>query len=211
MTTVTDHALPSRFDSKLLERFQGRLRSLSRRRVMGPEPRAAVLVPLCHVNGVPSVLFTKRTETVSTHKGQVSFPGGRTDPTDVDAVDTALRELEEEVGLTRNTVRVLGPFHEAMSITKVAVTPVVAFVGDIHVEELRLSADEIDVAFTLALSQLVDPAHRRSQALGTLRAPLFSAGPHPVWGLTAWIMDEVLRDVFELELPSVSAGLLDIK
>jgi nudix motif 8 len=204
-----DSMLPARFDRAQLETFEERLRRLSRRRVKEAGSRAAVLVPLCHVDGVPSVLFTKRTETVSTHKGQVSFPGGRTDPDDTDAVDTALRELEEEVGLPRSGVQVLGPFHEAFSITKVAVTPVVGFVGDIDVDRLRLSAAEIDVAFTLSLEQLIDPQHRRSQTLGRHRAPLFSAGPHPVWGLTAWIMDEVLKDVFALDLPPVSAGLLD--
>ncbi len=204
-----DSMLPARFDRAQLETFEERLRRLSRRRVKEAGARAAVLVPLCHVDGVPSVLFTKRTETVSTHKGQVSFPGGRTDPDDTDAVDTALRELEEEVGLPRSGVQVLGPFHEAFSITKVAVTPVVGFVGDIDVDRLRLSAAEIDVAFTLSLEQLIDPQHRRSQTLGRHRAPLFSAGPHPVWGLTAWIMDEVLKDVFALDLPPVSAGLLD--
>lgn len=209
MTTLMDSMLPARFDRAQLETFEERLRRLSRRRVKEAGSRAAVLVPLCHVDGVPSVLFTKRTETVSTHKGQVSFPGGRTDPDDTDAVDTALRELEEEVGLPRSGVQVLGPFHEAFSITKVAVTPVVGFVGDIDVDRLRLSAAEIDVAFTLSLEQLIDPQHRRSQTLGRHRAPLFSAGPHPVWGLTAWIMDEVLKDVFALDLPPVSAGLLD--
>ncbi len=195
-----DSMLPARFDRAQLETFEERLRRLSRRRVKEAGSRAAVLVPLCHVDGVPSV---------STHKGQVSFPGGRTDPDDTDAVDTALRELEEEVGLPRSGVQVLGPFHEAFSITKVAVTPVVGFVGDIDVDRLRLSAAEIDVAFTLSLEQLIDPQHRRSQTLGRHRAPLFSAGPHPVWGLTAWIMDEVLKDVFALDLPPVSAGLLD--
>lgn len=199
--STDDIALPLRFDEAVLGGIAGRLGALSRRRLKTSVQRAAVLVPLCHVNGRPAVLFTKRTETVGTHKGQVSFPGGRVDPGDVDDVDTALRECEEEIGLARDRIRVLGTFHDAVAITGIAVTPIVGFIeGDLDIARLMLSPDEIDEAFALRLDQLVDPAHRRSQSLGTRTAPLFSAGPHPVWGLTAWILDEVLREALDLPL-----------
>jgi nudix motif 8 len=194
-------SLPGRFDDDVLAGIGARLSSLSRRRLAGTMPRAAVFVPLCHVGGVACVLFTKRTETVGTHKGQVSFPGGRVDPEDVDAVDTALRELHEEVGLVRDDVRVLGLFHEAVAITGVGVSPVVGFVGDIDVGALRVAPAEIDVAFALPLTALIDPRHRVLQTLGRHRAPRFTAGPHPVWGLTAYILDEFLREGLGLPLP----------
>jgi len=152
------------------------------------------------------VLFTKRTETVGTHKGHVSFPGGRVDPGDDGPHDTALRELFEEVGVARERVRVLGLFHEATAITGVAVTPVIASLGELDVDDLRLSTDEIAAAFTLSLAQLADPLHRSQQAFGRLKAPRFTAGPHPVWGLTAWILDEVLREAMGLDLPRLTAG-----
>lgn len=195
--------LPASFDDELLAALQARLAGVATRRLPGELKRAAVLVPLCIVDGQPAVLFTKRTETVGTHKGQVSFPGGRVDPDDVDAVDTALRELHEEVGIARDRVRVLGQLHEVMAITGVGVTPVVGFVGPLRIEDLQMSAAEIDVGFTLRLDQLVDPLHRTAQTLGRHTAPLFTAGPHPVWGLTAWILDEVLRVGLALPLPAL--------
>lgn len=191
---MTPFSLPDRFDDVFLDAVEARLRALPRRRITGDARRAAVVVPLCHLGTRPAVLFTKRTETVGTHKGQVSFPGGRVDPDDIDAVATALRELHEEVGIAPEGVRVLGAFHDVMAITGVAVTPVVGYVGSLDIGALQLSRDEIDEAFALSLDELVDPAHRQPQTLGTRVAPLFSAGPHPVWGLTAWILDEVLRE-----------------
>lgn len=195
--------LPSRFDDVTLDAIRARLRGLAVRRLKGVSKRAAVLVPLCHVDGVPSVLFTKRTETVGTHKGQVAFPGGRQDPDDKDAVDTALRELEEEVGIARADVDVLGEFHEATAITGVGVSTVVGFVGSLDVSALRLQAAETEAAFTLPLSTLVDPDHRTLQVLGFRRAPQFTGGPHRVWGLTAFILDEFLREGLGLPLPEL--------
>ena len=201
--------LPIRFDDDVLTAIAARVGALTRRRLRGEMKRAAVLVPLCHIDGVPSVLFTKRTETVGTHKGQVSFPGGRVDDDDLDVVDTALRELHEEVGIDRAQVRVLGAMHEAMAITGVGVTPVIGFIDDLRLETLQMSVAEIDVAFTLSLEQLVDPKHRTRQTLGTRSAPLFSAGPFPVWGLTAWIMDEVLRHALALPLSPIASNMSD--
>jgi nudix motif 8 len=193
-------ALPASFDDEFLGAVEARLRGQPRRLIGGDLRRAAVVVPLCHAGQLASVLFTKRTETVGTHKGQVSFPGGRSDPNDVDATATALRELHEEVGIRPDQVRVLGVLHDVMAITGVAVTPIVGFVGDVDIASLRISRHEIDEAFTLSLGQLVDPAHRLPQRLGSRIAPRFSAGPHPVWGLTGWILDEVLREGLGLTL-----------
>lgn len=194
---------PLAFDARELERIRARLRSLSRRRLKGDAPKASVLVPLCHVGGIPSVLFTKRSERVGTHKGQVSFPGGRMDPCDRDEVACALREGFEEVGIAPEQVEVLGLAHEALSITGVRVTPVVGFVGELgDLSSLRISAAEIDLAFSLSLQQLVAPASRVAMDLGARgRIPTFTAGPEPVWGLTAVILDEVLREGLGLSLP----------
>ncbi len=199
-------AVPTVFDDAVRAAVRARLSSLTRRRLKDVEKRAAVLVPLCEVNGVASVLFTKRTETVGTHKGQVSFPGGRVDPRDTDPTDTALRELEEEVGVGRGGVDVLGEFHEVTAITGVGVTPVVGYLGVVDVAALRLQAEEAELAFALPLAALIDPAHRKQQVLGRHRAPQFTAGPHPVWGLTAFILDEFLREGLGLDLPPLESA-----
>lgn len=207
--SAVDIVLPERLDDAVLDEVRQRVAGLPRRRFKRGGRRAAVLVPLCTVDGQPAVLFTKRTETVGTHKGQVSFPGGRVDETDVDDVDTALRECEEEIGLSRDRVRVLGTFHEAVAITGIVVTPVLGVIeGDLDVSSLRLSPHEIDEVFALSLRQLVDPTHRQAQQLGVRRAPVFSAGPHPVWGLTAWVLDEVLREALGIPLASLTDGIV---
>lgn len=198
--------LPETFSPEVLRELARRLGALGRRRLEDDRPSASVLVPLCHSGGRASVLFTKRSEAVGTHKGQVSFPGGRRDPEDRDEVDCALRELEEEVGLSRAAVRVLGVSHDAVSITGMRVTPVVAYVGEVDVAALVMSHHEIDFAFTLTLAQLADPSHRIPHHLREgMVLPQFTAGPVPVWGLTAYLLDELLRDVFEAALPVIAA------
>lgn len=193
--------LPTAFDVDTREAIRARLRALTVRKLKDVEKRAAVLIPLCEVGGVPSILFTKRTETVGTHKGHVAFPGGRADEGDADIVDTALRELEEEVGIKRGGVDVLGVCHDVTAITGVGVSPVVGYVGAVDVGGLVLQAAETEMAFTLPLSTLIDPQHRSLQKLGMRQAPQFTGGPHRVWGLTAWILDEFLLEGLGLDLP----------
>jgi 8-oxo-dGTP pyrophosphatase MutT (NUDIX family) len=186
--------VPSAFDDETLEAIRQRLSSLSLRRVTEAGPEAAVLIPLCTVSGQPGVLLTKRSETVGSHKGQVSFPGGRRDDGDVDATDTALRELEEEVGISRHHTQILGSYHQALSINRIKVTAVIGYVGVIDPHLLNTSVAEIDVAFALSLSTMVDPAQRAIQIFGTRQAPVFNGGPFPVWGLTAYFLQEFLHE-----------------
>lgn len=196
--------LPSTFDDGVLEGIRARLSSLPERRLPGDGPRAAVLVPLCHVEGVASVLFTRRSESVGTHKGHVSFPGGMVDDTDPSVEAAALREVFEEVGLAEERVRVLGRYHDALAVTGVHVTPIVGFLGELSLDELRPNPAEIGGVFSLQLPELVDPARRYQQDFGERgRLQVFDAGPWPVWGLTAYILEGVLRDAMEITLPEV--------
>lgn len=192
-------SIPRDFDDDERARIAARMRETAVRRLVVDAPRACVLVPLCRVGGQPAVLFTKRTQTVSTHKGQVSFPGGRMDPEDIDEVTCALRELREELGIV--PLQVLGTFHEVMSITAVRVTPVVAWLGDVEQLVLVPAPAEIDAVFTLTLAELTHADKREVRALGPRLAPFFTAGPYPVWGLTAFILDEILREVLGIDLP----------
>jgi nudix motif 8 len=168
------------------------------------ERSASVLVPLCNVNKEASVLFTKRSDTVGTHKGQVSFPGGMADEADPNGIATALRETEEEIGFPVDQVEVLGCFHEARAITGVHVLPVIGFLPGLEsIEDLKANQDEIDAIFTIGLADLVNPQKRYRQQLGPkTRAFVFDAGPFPVWGLTAYILEQVLRDALGISLSS---------
>src|ERR1043166_761974 len=89
--------------------------------------KAAVLIPIFPTAEGLSVLFTVRTNEVETHKGQISFPGGMNDPSDADAVQTALRETEEEIGIMKNEVQVIGTLDDHPVPSRFIITPVVGF------------------------------------------------------------------------------------
>ena len=126
----------------------------------GREPAdASVLVPLvAHASGV-TVLLTRRTEHLRDHAGQISFPGGRAEEIDADAVHTARREAEEEVGLAPAHVDVIGLLPVYTTVTGFHVTPVVALVRPGFT--LAIDSFEVAEAFEVPLAFLMDPAHHR--------------------------------------------------
>jgi 8-oxo-dGTP pyrophosphatase MutT (NUDIX family) len=123
---------------------------------------AAVLVPLVQRDGGLQVLLTRRSETLRDHAGQISFPGGRAEPEDGGAAVTALREAEEEVGLARGRVEVIGQMPTYTTVSSFVVTPVVALVTQpFEIAELRLDGVEVAEAFEVPLAYLMDPAHHQ--------------------------------------------------
>jgi len=134
---------------------------------------AAVLVPLLARPEGPSLLFTRRTETVPHHKGEISFPGGGREPGE-DAAAAALREAEEEVALPPGSVEVLGVLDDLPSIARYVVTPVVAAV---HVPPAAFAAAAFEVLepFELPLARLLDPAVRRASLWDPARLPAEAA------------------------------------
>ena len=148
---------------------------------------ASVLVPLVvRAHGL-QVLLTKRTEHLRDHAGQISFPGGRVEDTDVDAVDTALREAEEEVGLRRTHVEVLGQLPAYTTVTHFVVTPIVALVTPPL--DLQLDAFEVAEAFEVPLDFLMNPAHHRRHTFdyegGQRQFLSMPWGDYFIWGATA--------------------------
>ena len=159
--------------------------------------QASVLVPLVMRDDGLRVLLTQRTAHLRDHAGQISFPGGGAEPQDADAVATALRETEEEVGLARQHVEVIGQLPVYSTVTSYVVTPVVGLVRPGFT--LALDSFEVAEAFEVPLRFLMTPAHHRRHAFemaGHQReflsmpwpgdAPGAAAhAPYFIWGATA--------------------------
>lgn len=151
---------------------------------------AAVLVPIVAREAGLSVLLTQRTAHLNHHPGQISFPGGRMESGDTGPVMTALRETEEEIGLAREQVELLGRLPEYRTGTGFAVTPVVGFVRP----PLRLTLDAFEVAevFEVPLGFLLDPQnHKRHRMEYQGRIREYYAMPYGdryIWGATAGML-----------------------
>ena len=158
-----------------------------------PLRKAAVLVPLVRRPEGLAVLLTRRTDHLNDHAGQISFPGGRTDPEDVDAIATALREAREEVGLAADEIEVIGVLPTYTTVTAYEVTPVIGLLDPPRA--LALDAFEVAEVFEVPLAFLMDPSHHRRHAAefqGLTRRFLSmpwgadaSGEPYFVWGATA--------------------------
>ncbi len=167
------------------------MRSDARLFDLGVEPRpASVLVPLVVRDSGVHVLLTQRTSHLTDHAGQISFPGGRVEQGDADAVATALRESEEEIGLPSQVVDVLGRLPEYRTVTGYRVTPVVALIERPFTP--RLDEFEVSEAFEVPLAFLMDPAnHERRLYRYADLARTFYAMPYQaarryfIWGATA--------------------------
>jgi 8-oxo-dGTP pyrophosphatase MutT (NUDIX family) len=158
---------------------------------------AAVLVPIiAHAEGL-TVLFTRRTLHLKAHSGQVSFPGGRAEPEDATPEVTALREAEEEIGLARSRVELIGRLPEYLTRTGFRVTPVI---GLIHPPlELVPDAREVDEIFEVPLSFLMDPGNhaRATRELGgrTVGFYVIEHEGRTIWGATAGMLVNLYRTI----------------
>jgi 8-oxo-dGTP pyrophosphatase MutT (NUDIX family) len=151
-----------------------------------PKP-AAVLVPIVLRESEPTLLLTQRHDQLSSHAGQIAFPGGRVDAGDQDAVDAALREAEEETGLSRSFVEPIGFLDTYMTVTSYHVVPVVALVRPGFV--VAQQASEVSAVFEVPFRFLMTPENHETQSRDWQgKQRFYYAMPFEdryIWGATA--------------------------
>ena len=168
-------------------------------RVDAPGRRdAAVLVPLFVAGGELHAVFTKRRDDLSHHPGEISFPGGRREPADEDLRATALREAEEEIGLPRDAVEILG----ALPATPTFVSDyrILPFVGLIEAGHAwRLQPTEVDEVLELSIPDLIRGyEHKRVKQI-PFRTTTYTVRGSLVWGATARIVAGLLARIDRLQ------------
>ena len=158
---------------------------------------SAVLVPVFYKHGQHCILFTRRTTTVKTHKGQISFPGGVYEDEDGTLVDTALRECAEEIGLMAQDVEVLGELDDEPSVTtNYIITPFVGIIPWPY--QFKLNEEETEEIIEVPISTLLEGGGQ-FQEVETLEGKVFSYAYQycgtTIWGATARILNKFL-DIF---------------
>jgi len=159
-----------------------------------PFSHAAVLVPLFQKDGDCHLLFTKRSEEVKYHKGEISFPGGVVDEEDRELINTALREAHEEIGLKESDVQIIGVLDDIVTITEFIVTPIVGLfpypypfkISEVEIAELI----EVPLSFLLAEDNLSQREILRGGQKEVVYA--YQYGKHTIWGATARILKQFL-------------------
>ena len=164
-------------------------------------PKAAVLLAVT-AEEEPQLIYTLRSNKVSSHKGEVAFPGGREEQDDATLADTALREAEEEIGLDRNLVEVLGSLDTTVSRYGISVTPYVGIIPPNP--NLDESSSEIESFFRVPISYLANDIRHRNDKVTeggeTFYMPAYKYNEYIIWGLTAMITVNFLRLALDKEI-----------
>lgn len=204
---------PNQFIEELKQRLQEPLPGREAQSIMAPRPISekrfsedpekpakpgGVLLLLYWDGHDFRIPLTKRPEYNGAHSGQISFPGGKVDPRDMSYVDTALRETEEEIGITRDKIQVLGQLSELFIIaSNFKVYPTVGFIDGSP--RMMPDAREVMAIHTPALSELRNEELRGVKTMHfppyTIQSPYFDVSGEIVWGATAMILGEFLTVV----------------
>lgn len=179
---------------------------------------AAVLIPLCvSSTGQISILFTRRSGKLSRHTRQISFPGkladfvladikksinvivsgGLRDHTDTSYEETALRETEEEIGIRRRKIKILGHGSLLRPMSTASIMPIIGQIENLNLKkDLKINKDEVDEAFTIEIKDLIHPDCRKHTQFKTgpgYSSPVFIVNDYRIWGITAYITNLFLN------------------
>lgn len=163
----------------------------------GTSKQAAVLVPMLMKDGEWHLLLTKRTDFLPTHKGQISFPGGKAETDDVDSISTALRETKEEVGIDNGRISIAGRMTDFVTHYGVIISPVVGILQ--WPSHISLSKGEVSRVFTIPLEWFADSENEEERMYSvpgrSSRPVLYYREYHgdTVWGITALIIHQLIR------------------
>ncbi|XP_040291066.1 nucleoside diphosphate-linked moiety X motif 8 [Bufo bufo] len=209
LCTMESQKLPNEVLTNVAEQ---RCRQILVKNSLPQKVSAGVLVTLCNSGGAPAFLYTLRSSKLKgRHKGDVSFPGGKCDVSDKDVIDTALREAQEELGVTlpRNTV--WGPMKPITDWTGMVIVPVLANIGCLEDLSVNPNPEEVEMLLTLPLSLACTSSIRgytcfRQHGRYAYTLPVFQVSGHKVWGLTAMMTDSALSLLFPGSYHSVLRG-----
>lgn len=179
---------------RLLRDWPERKLELERAEGAGPARPASVLIPLFVKEQALWTLFTKRTDLVEHHKGQISFPGGGAHPSDANPWETAIRETEEEIGVPRAGVKLLGALPRLVTVTDFEISP---FVGAIpYPTQFAPHAGEVESIIEVPMSYLLDPMVVEERPVKwkgrDVMTLVYHYKGHAIWGATARILADFL-------------------
>jgi 8-oxo-dGTP pyrophosphatase MutT (NUDIX family) len=157
---------------------------------------AAVLLPIFVKDGKCHIVFTKRTDHLTHHSGQISFPGGGRHDDDESLLQTALRESREEIGLKESDVEILGELDNAATVTSLfRISPFVGLIP--YPYKFKQDKFEVQEIFDLPLEELMHKAHKKEESTvygdKIVKVYTFELDGRIIWGATAWILNQFLE------------------
>ena len=191
----------------MLDKIKDKIQTYSGKPPVAELRKAAVLIAVTDSKD-PELIYTLRSNKVGSHGGEVSFPGGMYEEQDDSLENTALRESEEETGLDRKKVEILGPIDTVVSRFNISVTPYVGIVP--HDIELNDNSDEIEACFKVPLSFLLrDERHRNDEINRNgdiFFMPAYEYNSYIIWGLTAMMTVDFLNIALDAGIDLKSKG-----
>ena len=162
---------------------------------------AAVLIPIVIRNNTHSIILTKRSQGLNNHAGQISFPGGRAEKADKNALDTALRETNEEVGISHEQIKVAGFLDLYTTVSDFIITPIVGFIDADY--QAQIDAFEVEYVFEVPCEILLnDSNYQRNKIFWQGEMRLFwelNYEDHHIWGATAAILKNLATRLTAIE------------